>query len=386
MAFQNCFKVIGYLGLTASVWLCVNAYAADSIVKDAKGCGIFDAASNPKPNRTVIWNGRCENGLAQGYGAVEWFVDGTLVVHRDGFLKDGKQFGHGTAVYPDGTKVEGVYENGRIVHGEVKCANGNHYDGDFKNGKPEGFGTLLTKNGKYTGDFVDNKQEGHGVWLGNDGKRFDGEWKNGAPLEAAQGEVTENGDGNSSGPQGDPQICAQFLEGIRNNCPNAAGGGPPAIYCGTSRSMYISSGCDQSALVGDSNFGTVTVNIQNVGQRSSANAAPLAPRVTSQTAGVPNAVYDKGLDQCVKIGGDGQSVYFENGCNASLMIAFNQPAGMGVGMQDCGPVSRCTFGIFGVGYNSRTNTVIAVCPKGDYVEASPGVQWAGSGPFRCRRP
>jgi hypothetical protein len=189
----------------------------------------------------------------------------------------------------------------------------------------------------------------------------------------------------------DPQVCAQFLDGIRNNCPYAAGGGPPAIYCGTSRSMYISSGCDQSAFVDDSNVGSVTVNIQNGGQRSPANATPLSPRAASQiyaaqNAGASGAVYDKGLDQCVKIGGDGQSVYFENGCNASLTIAFNQAAGAGLGMTDCGPASRCTFGVFGVGYSGRNNTLIAVCPKGDYVESAPGVQWAGSGPFRCRRP
>jgi hypothetical protein len=120
--------------------------------------------------------------------------------------------------------------------------------------------------------------------------------------------------------------------------------------------------------------------------RSVQTYIPPAPAYSAQNSPGSGAVYDRALDQCVKIGDDGQSVYFENGCNATLTIAFYQAAGAGLGMQDCGPVSRCTFGIFGVGYSGRNNTVTAVCPKGDYIESVPGVGWTGAGPFRCRRP
>lgn len=113
---------------------------------------------------------------------------------------------------------------------------------------------------------------------------------------------------------------------------------------------------------------------------------PPPPTYNTQTYATNTPVYDNSLDQCVTLGGDSQSVYFSNRCNASVTIMEFQ-RGQGVPETvDCGPGGRCTFGVFGVGYTSRENYIIAVCPQGDYIESSPGVQWSGSGPFRCRRP
>ncbi len=105
----------------------------------------------------------------------------------------------------------------------------------------------------------------------------------------------------------------------------------------------------------------------------------------NQGSGGTGFTYDKGLDQCVTLGGDSQSAYFDNGCNASLTIIEFQK-GYGSGELNCGPNSRCTFGIAGMGYTRREDFTYAVCPMGDYIEATPGNQWQGRGPFACRRP
>jgi hypothetical protein len=405
--FRALFPTVALLAGLASAY----TYAQEALIRDSTGCGVFNSSPNAAPDVavTITWTGACKNGLAQGSGVVEWFSNGKLVVHSEGFFRDGKRQGHSVSTYFSGgaVRLDGEFADNNIVHGVMTYTNGARYEGDFKDWKMSGQGKLIYADGNfYEGAFRAGKPDGQGTLVHTNGIREVGTFSNGAAdrvnVYNETGVLIGSPDGDpvaealerknhpspsQDAPQGpDPQVCAQFLEGIRNNCPNAARGGPQTIYCGTSRSMYISSGCDQSALVDDSNSGTVTVNIQNGGQRSPANTTPLSPRVTSQAAGAASPVYDKGLDQCVKIGDDGQSVYFENGCNASLTIAFYQPAGAGLGMTDCGPASRCTFGIAGIGFSGRNNTMIAVCPKGDYVEASPGVQWGGSGAFRCRRP
>jgi hypothetical protein len=110
------------------------------------------------------------------------------------------------------------------------------------------------------------------------------------------------------------------------------------------------------------------------------------PNAAIQNSGGTGAMYDNALDQCVKLGDDRQSVYFDNGCNASLTIMEYQTGHGGVGSLDCAAGTRCTFMAFAIGYSARQNFSYAVCPKGDYIESSPGIQWAGAGSFRCRRP
>jgi hypothetical protein len=120
------------------------------------------------------------------------------------------------------------------------------------------------------------------------------------------------------------------------------------------------------------------------GATTQAYAPPPTPTNTNQSSGGNGFTYDKGLNNCVKLGGDGKSVYFDNGCNASLTILVFQKGYAGSEL-DCGPNTRCTFAGMGFGYTRQEDFSYAVCPKGDGVLSANGYQWQGTGAFTCRR-
>jgi hypothetical protein len=128
--------------------------------------------------------------------------------------------------------------------------------------------------------------------------------------------------------------------------------------------------------------------IRNQNRASGATTQTYTPPATStyanQNSGVNSFTYDKGLNNCVKLGGDGHDVYFDNGCNASLTILVFQKGYAGSEL-DCGPNTRCTFAGMGFGYTKREDFAYAVCPKSDGIVSPNGYQWAGVGTFACRR-
>jgi hypothetical protein len=94
------------------------------------GCRVWDAS--PNPNETITWSGPCKNGIAQGWGTVQWVQNGEPAERDEGEWHDGKLNGRGTAVFP----------------------NGNRYEGEWRDGKPNGFGQLVGPNGSYKGLWV----------------------------------------------------------------------------------------------------------------------------------------------------------------------------------------------------------------------------------------
>ena len=112
----------------------------------------------------------------------------------------GKQDGHGTFRYADGTVHTGMYKNGcRNGPGTFKFADGAEHTGEYRNdcmcvgGAPmtlssasvvtfscrHGWGTLKHSNGcVYTGEFFNGMQHGRGTLVYADGRREDGEFKN----------------------------------------------------------------------------------------------------------------------------------------------------------------------------------------------------------------
>ncbi len=133
--------------------------------------------------------------------------------------------GQGTFAYPDGSKYDGQFTDGRLEGlGTWYFTNGDRYVGTFRNNFPHGNGTLYTadgavtigewKEGEYTGasasrpaelgciagncqdghgtyvfrdatatysgTFVDARPEGHGVIRYVNGDRYEGEWLKGA--------------------------------------------------------------------------------------------------------------------------------------------------------------------------------------------------------------
>ncbi len=114
----------------------------------------------------------------------------------------GKQDGHGTFRYADGTVHSGMYKNGhRHGPGTFKFADGAEHHGEYRNdcmcvrpaslpclpaarlcshfSSRHGWGTLKHSNGNvYTGEFFNGMQHGRGTLVYADGRREDGEFKN----------------------------------------------------------------------------------------------------------------------------------------------------------------------------------------------------------------
>ena len=95
------------------------------------GCRVWDAS--PEPNETITWSGSCKDGLAQGRGTLQWVQNGTPLERDEGEWRDGKLNGHGTEVFPDGTR----------------------FDGEWRDGKSNGVGQLVGPRGTYKGVWAD---------------------------------------------------------------------------------------------------------------------------------------------------------------------------------------------------------------------------------------
>jgi len=120
------------------------------------GCRVYNGV--PGPKESITWNGDCQNGLAEGKGILQWFVNGVASERYEGDWRDGKQNGHG--VFTD--------------------AKGDHYDGEFLDDKMNGYGVFVWANGdRYEGDWRNAKQNGHGVFMDAKGGRYEGEWSDG---------------------------------------------------------------------------------------------------------------------------------------------------------------------------------------------------------------
>ncbi len=149
--------------------------------------------------------------------------DGTNI--QSGCLSGDCKSGPGIFAYPDGSKYEGAFVNGKFEgEGVFYFANGNKYVGHFQDNYPHGNGTLyhsdgktetgewkqgeflgssLVENGKtgciqgtcdtgkgtyvykegaakYVGDFMNGKPHGFGVCTYANGDRYRGEWFEGA--------------------------------------------------------------------------------------------------------------------------------------------------------------------------------------------------------------
>ena len=110
--------------------------------------------------------------------------------------------GNGEKIYPDGSKFQGVFQEGQKLKGIYKYPNGDQYEGSFKEGKRDGlasysysngeryegfyvddaksYGKFAFKNGdSYTGTFSNNLFNGYGSFKKNSGELIEGYWENG---------------------------------------------------------------------------------------------------------------------------------------------------------------------------------------------------------------
>src|SRR5262249_21075402 len=96
------------------------------------------------------------NGLAQGHGVVQWFVNKKPADRSEGDYRDGKRYGFGTNTWPNGDHYEGEYQDSlRSGHGVFTTSDGHSYDGDFRDGLPNGYGVFTTQQGVFKGVWFD---------------------------------------------------------------------------------------------------------------------------------------------------------------------------------------------------------------------------------------
>ena len=75
-------------------------------VADPKtGCKIWDAA--PDPAEKITWTGKCEAGMAEGSGTLQFFIGEKPAARYEGELRNGRADGQGISLEPDGTRYEG---------------------------------------------------------------------------------------------------------------------------------------------------------------------------------------------------------------------------------------------------------------------------------------
>ena len=102
-------------------------------VADPKtGCKIWDAA--PDPAEKITWSGKCEDGMADGEGTLQFYIGDTPVTRYEGEMRNGRSDGHGVNIEPDGTRYEGSWRNNAANGQGVYTKAGVRYEGMWFNG------------------------------------------------------------------------------------------------------------------------------------------------------------------------------------------------------------------------------------------------------------
>ncbi|WP_170921123.1 hypothetical protein [Enhydrobacter aerosaccus] len=158
--------------------------AQDGWLEDERtGCRIW--TRNVEPDDSVIWNGDCKGGLAEGRGTYEFRYKGATTWKGEAEFKAGKREGRGLSESADGVKIEGEYQdgvlNGRVIETDGKAG---RYVGTYRNGERNGLGRYTYANGdRYDGMFASGLPNGRGTFSGhNDAggvENYDGVWRNG---------------------------------------------------------------------------------------------------------------------------------------------------------------------------------------------------------------
>ena len=112
-----------------------------------------------------------------------------IIDEGDGFkyeLYDGEwdedrgAHGHGKRTYPDGTILEGRFEDDNLRHGKKSTPEGTVFEGQFDDDEALRDGTITWDDGTvFEGHFVNQGLEGHGKQTEPDGSVYEGEFKHG---------------------------------------------------------------------------------------------------------------------------------------------------------------------------------------------------------------
>lgn len=128
-------------------------------IADDRGCKV--ANPFPQPGETIKWNGSCKNGLADGNGILEWFVNGKPFDRYEGTLRLGWAEGKGTLLREAGKYVGEWKRSLQDGNGRYDAADGSWYEGEWKEGQPHGYGQYQTPDGRlFSGTWQNGVYEG----------------------------------------------------------------------------------------------------------------------------------------------------------------------------------------------------------------------------------
>jgi cell division septation protein DedD len=134
--------------------------------------------------------------------------------------------GQGDMSYPDGSKYEGQWKDGRTQgQGTYTYADGGKYVGQWKDGTKNGHGIYTAPdNYKYVGQFKDGKTCGQGLMIFPDGSKYEGEWKNGKFITNVrpEKELTPGQTKIAKGPFAGPQVKTEAITPQQKNKENLA--------------------------------------------------------------------------------------------------------------------------------------------------------------------
>lgn len=251
--FQRKFLLLSVLLLSA--WVTLNAQCVSGDCKNGRGTYIFPSGAK--------YIGDFKDGEIHGVGVCYY----TNKSKYSGEWRNRYPDGKGTKTYADGTTRTGLWrkgkpvdENGNVLEEYIAakkeeraddgtniqsgclsgdCRNGSgvfaypdgsKYEGNFQNGKFEGPGTFYFSNGdKYVGNFKENYPDGQGTrFLKETGAEETGDWKQGEFLGVSL--VTSGKVGCVSGDCGSGQGTYVYKEGsakyigaFQNNLPHGYG-------------------------------------------------------------------------------------------------------------------------------------------------------------------
>ena len=149
-------------------------------ITENQPCQVYNFA--PQPVETVTWSGGCMDGKASGEGRKVWRGSYGEAVY-EGTMREGKDHGIGTHIWPNGERYEGEWRDGkRTGYGTHTWTDGNRYEGEFRDGKKHGYGTHTWAGGsRYEGQYRDGKKHGYGTYTWADGSRYEGQYRGGKP-------------------------------------------------------------------------------------------------------------------------------------------------------------------------------------------------------------
>jgi hypothetical protein len=156
-------------------------------ISDPKtGCKVYEPS--PEAGLSFSWSGPCVNGVAQGKGTLQWFVNGKPDGNYIGEMARGMLNGQGVRNFPSGDRFEGQYrDNVRTGRGIYTWRTGDRYEGGFLDDKRHGQGVFQWSDGtRFEGNWAGGLPNGQGTKYSPSGRTFTGNWTNGC---FRQGEV-----------------------------------------------------------------------------------------------------------------------------------------------------------------------------------------------------